>query len=93
MPAVVVLPAPLGPRSPKISPWKTARLRPSTAATSIPGYNFVKLTVRMTSLPVVVIKLSVVAPTNIRGLGTTSIFSFYSLIEGGNDVSIQWLGE
>src|ERR1700742_2809529 len=28
---VVVLPAPLGPRKPKTSPWRTARLRPATA--------------------------------------------------------------
>ena len=29
--SVVVLPAPLGPRKPKISPWFTVKLMPSTA--------------------------------------------------------------
>src|SRR5664280_2491135 len=37
MPAVVVLPAPLGPSRPKISPWATSRSRHSTAGTSDPG--------------------------------------------------------
>ena len=37
MPAVVVLPAPFGPRSPKISPAWTSRLRWSTAAKSVSG--------------------------------------------------------
>jgi hypothetical protein len=37
MPAVVVLPAPFGPRRPKISPARTSRLSLSTAAKSVPG--------------------------------------------------------
>jgi hypothetical protein len=37
MPAVVVLPAPFGPRRPKISPLRTDRLSPSTALKSVPG--------------------------------------------------------
>ena len=36
MPAVVVLPAPFGPRRPKISPVFTSRLSLSTAAKSVP---------------------------------------------------------
>src|SRR5258706_14575744 len=32
--SVVVLPAPLGPRNPKISPWRTARSTPATASTA-----------------------------------------------------------
>src|SRR5438094_483220 len=51
MPAVVVLPAPLGPRRPKISPACTDRLRESTAGRSIPGYTLVRSWVRMTSSP------------------------------------------
>src|SRR5271165_2598269 len=47
MPAVVVLPAPLGPSSPKISPACTLRLSLSTAAKSVPAYTFVSSTVRM----------------------------------------------
>src|ERR1700733_6449766 len=49
MPAVVVLPAPLGPSKPKISRACTTRSRLSTALKSVPGYVFVKPTVRMTS--------------------------------------------
>src|SRR5712692_1415247 len=37
IPAVVVLPAPLGPSRPKISPAFTSRLSRSTAAKSVPG--------------------------------------------------------
>ena len=37
IPAVVVLPAPLGPRSPKISPRATVRLSSSTALKSAPA--------------------------------------------------------
>ena len=48
MPAVVVLPAPFGPRRPKISPRRTDRSRPSTAVTP-PGYTLVNATVWMTS--------------------------------------------
>src|ERR1044072_2740903 len=33
MRSVVVLPAPLGPRKPKISPWRTFRSTPATAST------------------------------------------------------------
>src|SRR5580704_16146700 len=49
MPAVVVLPAPLGPSRPKISPGWTLRLRASTALKSVPGYCLVRSTVRMMS--------------------------------------------
>jgi hypothetical protein len=48
MPAVVVLPAPFGPSSPKISPRCTARSSPSTARTP-PGYTFVSPWVSITS--------------------------------------------
>ena len=37
IPAVVVFPAPLGPRRPKISPVPTVRSRPSTARKSVPA--------------------------------------------------------
>ena len=37
IPAVVVLPAPLGPSSPKISPPATVRFSSSTARKSVPG--------------------------------------------------------
>src|SRR5262245_20413191 len=48
MPAVVVLPAPLGPSRPKISPPRTDRSKPSTAR--MPGgYTLVSASVRMTS--------------------------------------------
>src|SRR6478736_5964116 len=46
--AVVVLPAPFGPSSPKISPWNTVRFMPSTAVTP-PGYTFVRSVVWITS--------------------------------------------
>ena len=53
MPTVVVLPAPLGPRRPKISPLRTDSARWSTAATSgpppRPGKVFVRPSVRMIS--------------------------------------------
>src|SRR6476620_2268211 len=52
MPTVVVLPAPLGPRSPKISPSYTERSRPSTAVTP-PGYTLRKPSVRITASDVV----------------------------------------
>src|SRR4051812_25306015 len=48
MPAVVVLPAPLGPSRPKISPWCTSRSSSSTAL-SPPGYTLVSCSVRMTT--------------------------------------------
>ena len=51
MPAVVVLPAPFGPSSPKISPGSTVRSSPSTARRSDPAYTLVSPTVRMTALP------------------------------------------
>ncbi len=35
MRTVVLLPAPFGPRKPKISPWATSRSTPSTAFTSL----------------------------------------------------------
>ena len=46
-PTVVVFPAPLGPSSPKISPWRISRSSPSTALKSVPAYCFVSPTVRM----------------------------------------------
>src|SRR5581483_8055214 len=53
MPTVVVLPAPLGPRSPKISPLRTDSAKWSTAATSgpppRPGKVLVRPSVRMIS--------------------------------------------
>ena len=49
IPAVVVLPAPLGPSRPNISPPLTLRLSLSTAAKSVPAYTLVNSTVRMTS--------------------------------------------
>src|SRR5579862_7338 len=49
IPAVVVLPAPLGPSRPKISPCRTVRLRWSTAKKSVPAYCLVRSTVRMMS--------------------------------------------
>src|ERR1700709_2540622 len=48
MPAVVVLPAPLGPSRPKISPWCTSRSSSSTAL-SPPGYTLVSCSVRITT--------------------------------------------
>src|SRR5947208_47275 len=48
MPTVVVLPAPLGPSRPKISPRITDRSRRSTAV-SPPGYTLVSCVVLMTS--------------------------------------------
>jgi hypothetical protein len=53
MPAVVVLPAPLGPSSPKISPAYTERLRSSTALKSAPLYVLVRCSVMMTGGSVV----------------------------------------
>ena len=51
MPTVVVLPAPFGPSSPKISPSRTVRSSPSTARTTAPRppKTLVSPTVRMTS--------------------------------------------
>ncbi len=46
---VVVLPAPLGPRKPKISPRRTSTLRLSTASRS--PYFFARLRVRKTISP------------------------------------------
>src|SRR3984885_1192093 len=51
IPAVVVLPAPFGPSSPKISPASTLRSRPSTALKSVPGYCLVSPAVRMMGAP------------------------------------------
>ncbi len=48
IPTVVVLPAPLGPSSPKISPLVSDRLRESTAFRP-PGYTFVSSSVRTTA--------------------------------------------
>src|SRR5262245_51908708 len=48
MPAVVVFPAPLGPRRPKISPWCTSRSSSSTALRP-PGYTLVSCSVRITT--------------------------------------------
>src|SRR4051794_39602292 len=50
MPTVVVLPAPLGPSSPKISPSCTPRSRLSTALRP-PGYTLVRPSVVITSRP------------------------------------------
>src|SRR3984893_2098632 len=49
MPAVVVLPAPLGPSKPKISPGCTVKLRAATALKSVPAYCLVRSRVRITS--------------------------------------------
>src|SRR5438270_3009718 len=49
IPPVVVLPAPLGPSRPKISPRRTSRLSWSTAGRSMPGYTLVRSDVRMTT--------------------------------------------
>src|SRR3954447_6641833 len=49
MPAVVVLPAPLGPSNPKISPRCTSSVSASTAGRSIPAYCLVRSMVRMTT--------------------------------------------
>ena len=51
IPAVVVLPAPFGPSSPKISPASMLRSRPSTALKSVPGYCLVRPSVRMIAAP------------------------------------------
>src|SRR5215510_7906991 len=48
IPAVVVLPAPLGPSKPKISPRRTDRSSLSTASVP-PGYSLESCSVRMTS--------------------------------------------
>src|SRR5205085_4957527 len=48
IPTVVVLPAPFGPRSPKISPWRTSRSSSSTATTPV-GYVLDSFSVRMTA--------------------------------------------
>jgi hypothetical protein len=48
IPTVVVLPAPLGPKSPKISPARTDSRRPSTARTPV-SYVFDSPSVRITA--------------------------------------------
>jgi len=46
-PMVVVLPAPLGPRSPKISPGATSKLTPSTALVLALAYCLTRLVTAM----------------------------------------------
>ena len=47
MPAVVVLPAPLGPSKPKILPAAAVRLNSSIAGKSVPAYTLVRRAVRI----------------------------------------------
>src|ERR671912_66966 len=53
---VVVLPAPFGPRNPKVSPIATSRFRPSSARYGLGRQNpieksFVRLSVRIANMP------------------------------------------
>src|SRR6185437_1602464 len=69
IPAVVVLPAPLGPRSPKIAPAPTDRLRLSTARKSAPAYTLVRSAVSMMPVPALgAVAVSGAAVTMLRRL-------------------------
>jgi hypothetical protein len=72
IPTVVVFPAPLGPRRPKISPPRTDRSRPSTAVTE-PGYTLVSPRVRTASATTTFADPSAVAVASSEDADTTTL--------------------